>query len=99
MSVKSAPYYWLICDEPGCGAKSTEGQDYSAWEDESQAVESADCSDWLILPDGKHYCDQHANKHDPDLKEDCNGSATCDSLGHVEGCFATNPDFAPEATP
>jgi hypothetical protein len=93
MSVESAPYYWLVCDEPDCANKSTEGDEFSAWADESMAVDMAESSEWLIL-DGKHYCDGHANKHNPDLKEDCDGSATCDSLGHVEGCFATNPDFA-----
>ncbi len=92
--IQSAPYYWLTCDEPDCGNVSTEGCDFTAWEDESQAVEQATESDWLAVGDN-HYCDGHANKHDPELKEDCDGSATCDSLWHVEGCFATNPDFKP----
>lgn len=93
MSIKSKPFYWLECDEPGCGNKSTDGDEYDAWADESQAVDCAGNAEWLIL-DGKHYCDGHATKHDPTLKEDCDGSSACDSLAHVEGCFATNPDFA-----
>ncbi|MDQ5862434.1 MAG: hypothetical protein M3536_09250, partial [Actinomycetota bacterium] len=70
------------------------------WADESSAVDMAESSEWLIL-DGKHYCDGHANKNNPDLMEDCDGSSTCDSLSHVEGCFVTNPDFSTncEATP
>ena len=31
MSVKSAPYYWLVCDAPGCGVSSTEGSEFAAW--------------------------------------------------------------------
>lgn len=94
MSVKSEPYYWLTCDEPGCGNKSTDGDEFTAWSDEANAVEMAECRDWLIVGD-KHYCDGHANKNDPELLADCDGSAICDSLAHVEGCFATNPDFKP----
>ena len=32
--------------------------------------------------------------YEPDAKQDCDGSAKCDSPSHVEGCFATNPDYA-----
>jgi hypothetical protein len=92
MAVKSAPYYWLVCDHPDCTNKSTEGGEYDAWSDEHNAIEEAECRDWIVV-DGKHYCDGHANEHDPSLMEDCDGSATCDSLAHVEGCFATNPDY------
>lgn len=69
MSVKSAPYYWLECDEPDCGNISTEGSDYTAWSDLDGAIAEADGSDWLLLGD-KHYCDGHAAKNDPDLQED-----------------------------
>jgi hypothetical protein len=97
MTVKSAPYYWLECDEPGCGIKSTENSEHTAWSDEGYALDSAIDSDWLAVPGedkvAKHYCEDHANKHDPDLLAECDGSAACDSLAHVEGCFATNPDF------
>lgn len=54
MSVKSAPYYWLECD--GCGAKSTEGGDHSAWSDVNGAKEDAEGSDWSV-EGGAHYCD------------------------------------------
>ena len=93
MSIKSAPYYWLTCDEPDCGVSSCEGTEHSAWQDKGYALDGALDSDWIEV-EGKHYCDDHANKHDPDLKEDCDGSVACDSLSHIEGCFATNPDFA-----
>ena len=54
MSIKSAPYYWVECD--GCGAKSTEGGDFSAWADAATAEEDAHGSDWTE-DNGKHYCD------------------------------------------
>lgn len=53
MSVKSAPFYWLICD--GCGEKSTEGGDYDSWSDENGAIEDALNSDW-VAQDGEHFC-------------------------------------------
>lgn len=80
MSVKSAPYYWLECDHEGCGLKSTYGGEYTAWSDESGAIEDATGSGWLII-DGKHYCDQHWREHD------CDGSSNCEATAHVEGCF------------
>jgi hypothetical protein len=92
MSVESAPYYWLTCDHVGCGVKSTKGGDYTAWGDESMAREEASCSDWIEV-EGKDYCDNHRNQHDPELLAECDGSASCDSIAHVEGCFATNPDY------
>lgn len=69
MSIKSKPFYWLECDEPECGNKSTDGDEYDAWADESQAIECAYNADWLIL-EGEHYCDGHASKHDPDAAEE-----------------------------
>lgn len=94
MSIQSKPYYWLTCDEPDCKRRSTEDSEFSAWESENTAIDNALDSDWLEV-DGKFYCYDHATKHDPGLKEDCEGSASCDSLAHVEGCFATNPDALP----
>lgn len=58
MSVKSEPYYWLECDEPDCGAKSTEGGDYTAWSEVFEAEEEAYNSDWGRV-EGKHYCPAH----------------------------------------
>ena len=57
MSVKSAPYYWLECDEPGCGAKSTESSEHTAWSDLDGAIGQAEGADWQV-EDG-HYCDIH----------------------------------------
>jgi hypothetical protein len=68
MSIKSEPYYWVECDEPDCGTKSTEGGEHSAWSEEDVAVQEAYDSDWFI-DKGKHYCEAHAAKHDPDFEE------------------------------
>jgi hypothetical protein len=70
VSVKSAPYYWLECDHEGCGNKSTEGGEFTAWSDEDGAVQEAYDSEWFVSDDGKHYCDGHAPEHDPDLMEE-----------------------------
>lgn len=53
MSVKSAPYYWLVCDR--CGEKSTEGSEHSAWSEEADALMVAEESDWMRI-DGMDYC-------------------------------------------
>lgn len=59
MTVKSEPYYWIECDDPGCGVKSADLGDYSAWGDDSQAL--YEWSEWegQETPDGKHYCERH----------------------------------------
>ena len=54
MSVQSKPYYWLVCD--GCGVKSTEDHEISAWDSESTAVDQAQYRDWRC-DDDKHLCD------------------------------------------
>lgn len=58
MSVKSEPYYWLECDESGCGVKSTYGGEYTAWSHVNEAIEDAEGCGWAVV-DGKHYCDLH----------------------------------------
>lgn len=46
MSLKSAPFYWVICD--GCGSRSpTEDSEVSAWSDAATAVEDAENGDWV----------------------------------------------------
>jgi hypothetical protein len=47
MTVKSAPYYWLVCD--ACGVSSTKDGEHSAWIEEQQAVDVAKDSDWTRL--------------------------------------------------
>lgn len=72
MSTKSAPYYWLECDHEGCGVKSTENGEFTAWSDESGAVEEATGSDWLVTDDGEHYCSKHGygTENDPQYEEE-----------------------------
>ena len=60
MSLKSAPYYWLECDD--CGEKSTEGGDYTAWSDHGAAESDAEVSDWYV-EDGHHWCEACRHKH------------------------------------
>lgn len=59
MSVVPVTYYTVVCD--GCGTDAFDGDDYSAWADEEQALEvfnagNDDGGDWLATDDGKHWC-------------------------------------------
>lgn len=64
MSVKSAPYYWVECDN--CGARCEYG-DFSAWADKSYAIDSAVDGDWYADGD-KHHCPDC-----PSLRAECHG--------------------------
>lgn len=65
MSVQSKPYYWLVCDHPGCNRKSTEGGEFTAWSDRNGAEEDAGNSDWQIgwrdgvTATGYDFCWEH----------------------------------------
>jgi hypothetical protein len=60
VSYQSAPFWWVICDAPNCGVKSTEGGDYAAWDDASGARDDAIDSGWVSdADDQRHYCDDH----------------------------------------
>jgi len=54
--IRSAPYYWVVCD--GCWRSAQEESDYAAWADEEQAVEVCmEGSDWTFSDDRRgHYC-------------------------------------------
>lgn len=67
MSLKSAPYYWVECDFPGCGERPDYG-DYAAWADSEFARDNLD--DWLLDVDGtgQDYCPEH-NEWDDELDE------------------------------
>lgn len=51
MSIKSAPYYWAVCD--CCGERADYG-DFSAWSDEGQARDYDEASFQYI--DGADLC-------------------------------------------
>jgi hypothetical protein len=51
MTIKSAPYYWVICNN--CGKRHEE--DFSAWDDPALALDNAIDSEWTT--DGiRHNC-------------------------------------------
>jgi hypothetical protein len=61
MSVRSAPFFWLACDAPECGARCPNEDDESiAFSDDSGAIEVAADSYWQRTSDGRDYCDNHA---------------------------------------
>jgi hypothetical protein len=71
MAIKSAPYYWLICDE--CGhSQADDDSDYSAWSDESSAIDAAEGWDWRI-DDGRHFCPS------------CHLAKSCSECGEFKG--------------
>jgi len=58
----SAPYWFIVCQEPGCGVKSTEDSEYSAWADTGGARDEALDSDWAETTDGLFFCSEHRNR-------------------------------------
>lgn len=54
MAIKSAPYYWVVCDV--CGVSAQEGSEYSAWGDKGGAEEMVLDSDWHV-EGGNHLCE------------------------------------------
>jgi hypothetical protein len=56
MSIKSAPYYWVVCD--GCGANAQEDDDYAAWCDDGQAESAAADREFTRTEDGRHWCEK-----------------------------------------
>lgn len=62
MSTKSAPFYWIECDEPGCESRTPGGyDDVMAYMDIGQVIDDAECSEWSIDHNetGKDYCPEH----------------------------------------
>jgi hypothetical protein len=70
VTIQSKPFYWLECDEPGCGCSSTEGSDYAAWAQVDGAEEEALASEWTFVAEpGErtlHYCRDHAPRPEED---------------------------------
>lgn len=64
MSLKSAPYYWVECDD--CGLSAEEGGDYAAWALEAVARDNAYNADFceLEVPGEalQHFCYDCAEK-------------------------------------
>lgn len=54
MSIRSAPYYWVECDN--CGERAEySGGEISAWKEAAQAVDGVVDDEWSIHGD-KHHC-------------------------------------------
>ena len=64
MTMQSAPYYWLTCDQEGCTARSTDDGEYAAWADHGAARDEAVESGWVAIdgPGGGelYYCETHS---------------------------------------
>jgi hypothetical protein len=54
MSVEAVVMYRLRCDT--CNLDSCADTDYWCWAEDSQAIDMARESEWLITDDGEHYC-------------------------------------------
>jgi hypothetical protein len=56
MALTEVIMYRVVCDR--CGASAQDDMEYYgyAWLDPAQAIEEATNDDWLITPDGGHYC-------------------------------------------
>ena len=62
MSLKSAPYWWVVCDGEGCGRSAQDSSDYTAMGDQGSAIDNALEADYAVVGD-KHYCDDCCRKN------------------------------------
>jgi hypothetical protein len=64
--IKSAPYYWVVCD--GCQVSAQEGSDYAAWAEEQMALDAGlhEDSGWWAPDGGGHYCPACARVRQPE---------------------------------
>lgn len=93
MTLASKPFYWVECDAPACGAKSTEGGDYDAWADSGTALDDAQASDWWVdqKGDGRAFCEEHAPRCDQILDDGSTcgltleEDSTCADANHEAG--------------
>jgi hypothetical protein len=89
MSYESAPFWWIVCDEPECGAKSTEGSDYSAWGDQGGARDEALDSDWIEAKDGDlFFCSLHRDRVCGECERHVPGGVPEDYDGMCGECWA-----------
>lgn len=88
--LKSAPYYWVVCDL--CGASAQENTEHSAWSDHGTAEDTA--IDAEFTTDGtRHHCNgcpplrqcEQCEKPTPDEGYD-DRDELCDA------CYATDND-------
>lgn len=71
MSLKSAPFYWVECDSEGCDARcpGSDNEDCIAYVTPDQATDTAECSEWTLTDDGKHFCQEHGPVDDEEVSE------------------------------
>jgi hypothetical protein len=79
VSVKSAPFYWLVCDR--CGVKSTEDSHFAAWADEGQAYDEANDRGWVSIPGGD-FCEDCS----PVICEECDEQVATTEWDDTEWC-------------
>lgn len=60
MTIKSAPYFTIYCDFPGCGASPHDfGSEYGAWINAGQAADEAESSEWAVTTPRGDFCPNH----------------------------------------
>lgn len=58
--IREVTYYQFVCDFPGCEVTAQEDGEFSAWGEESAALDDAARNDWLEDRDGERlYCRGH----------------------------------------
>jgi hypothetical protein len=77
MALKSAPYYWVECDN--CGIRC-DYDDYAAWSDDGQAIDEAVTRDW------SHHGDRDHCPACPPLCETCREEAGEESADRDDLC-------------
>lgn len=87
MGYVSAPFWWIVCDEPGCEVKSTTGE-YSAWGDQGEARDEALDSDWAETTDDLMFCSEHRNRACGECSKHVPGGVKPDQDSMCDECWA-----------
>lgn len=92
--IKPVWFYKIICDDPGCGADSTEDGEFAAYDAPSSAVADAIEGEWYVstLTGGPHYCPDHRPPCAPGCGGDLDGR-----VGPL--CPVCHDDAAKRGTP
>jgi hypothetical protein len=88
MPYVSEPFWWIVCDEPGCEVKSTEGGEYTAWGDKGAARDEAVDSDWAETTDGLFFCSEHRDRACSECSKHVPGGADVEHDSMCDECWA-----------
>ena len=92
MSYASAPFWWILCDEPPCARKSTEDGENAAWDDQSGAREEAINSEWVESDSGLFFCPEHRDRVCGECEKYVPGGVKPDQDSMCDKCWAEDAE-------